>query len=113
MLYLVSSFPPRQQHSLSFAKVDAGSVKLLQPGVIVTFGKPEEQPLCLYALAIDQEHVESPWAQIAKPLHQYIRLMKGFSLRTSSSNSRMARSGVDIVNDKFHMSPGLLCQAVV
>jgi hypothetical protein len=48
--------------------------------VIVAFSEAAEQPLDLDALAIGKEHLKTPRAQIAKSLHQDIRLVKGFAL---------------------------------
>src|SRR5271166_4193891 len=69
------------EHSFSAPEVDILPVQLLQPGVRVPLGEPQEQALHFYVTAGDKQRLKSPRAEIAEPLHQNVRLMKGLTLR--------------------------------
>ena len=55
------------EHSLAVAEVDGLAVELLQPGVVMALGKPEEQALDLDVAAIDEQRLKPPGAQVASP----------------------------------------------
>src|SRR5438876_12197921 len=64
------------EHALAFTKVDVCAVELLQPGMVVAFREPEEQPLHFYVSAISEQRLKPARAQVAQPLHEHIRLME-------------------------------------
>src|SRR5258708_1353655 len=68
------------EHPFSVPEVNILAIQLFQPGVLVSFGEPQEQTLHFYAAASDEQRAKPPRAEIAEPLHQNVRLVKGFAL---------------------------------
>ena len=62
------------------SQIDVIAIELFQPGVIVSFGEPQEQALHLHAAAVDEQLVQAPGPEIAQPLREHICLMEGFAL---------------------------------
>src|SRR5690349_18565285 len=64
------------EHALALAEVNGGTVYFLKPRMIVAVREPEEQALDLDVLAVGEERLKPLRAQVAKPFHQDIHLMK-------------------------------------
>jgi len=56
-------------------------MELLEPGVIVPLGEPQEKPLHLDAAALDQQFLQALRTERPQTLHQHVRLMESFALR--------------------------------
>ena len=65
------------KHTLAAAKLDSFLVEALEPRVLVSIGKIEEQALDLDASAILQQFLQASRAEIAEPAEQGIDLFEG------------------------------------
>lgn len=101
-----SSLPPRTSVRLPCPRSILIAIQLLQPSVLMTLGKPQKEALHFDAAAGDEQRMKPPRAEIAEPFYQNLDLMKVSRCGTSSSNSRIARSGGDIVGGHPHCPHG-------
>lgn len=64
------------EHALPYSKVDARAVYLFQPGGLMPFGKPEEEPLDLDALAVGKQPLKPSRAEGPQAFNEHIDLME-------------------------------------
>ena len=65
------------EHTLAAAQIDSFLVESLEPWMLVSIGKIEEQALDLDAGAILQQLLQTSGAQITEPSEQGIDLLEG------------------------------------